>query len=144
VVALVASILVAVVSIVGIVLYGRRRPVGAPLSWGEAIAAATFGFFLMFWAYGVIPHQWLAYSGNELSWRPDKILLESGRWELFGIPIPPFTINYENLAHTIVVIIYGVFLGIHVWLWVFWQNRGKEKPVEIETTAYGRPLVRQG
>ena len=54
--------------------YGRRRPVGAPLSWGEAIAAATLVFGLMFWSYGVVPHQWLQWANNELQWTPTRKL----------------------------------------------------------------------
>jgi hypothetical protein len=28
-------------------------------------------------------------------------------------------------------------------LWSIWQGRGKERPKEIPTSAYGRPLVRK-
>lgn len=144
-VALVISFAIALAGIFGAVLwFGKRRSVGAPLTWGEAIVAATFAFAVMFWSYGVVPHQWLTYAGNELRWRPDAILLEEGKWELIGIPLPPFVINKENLSHMIVVGIYGVFLGLHVWAFTAWQNRAKVKPAELPTSEYGRPLVRQG
>ncbi len=139
-VALVISFAIALGGIAAIVVYGQRRPTDAPLSWGEAIAAATFAFALMFWAYGVVPHQWLTYAGNEQGWRPDKILVGPGSILEKGLP---FTLSYETLSHLIVVGIYGFFLVLHVAMWVVWQNRGKQKPVEIERTAYGRPLVRQ-
>jgi hypothetical protein len=145
VVAFVISFVIALVGTFGAVLwFGKRRPVGAPLSWGEAIGAATYTFALMFWAYGVVPHQWLTYAGNELRWRPDAILLEEGKWEILGIPIPPFVINKENLSHIITTLIYGLFLTLHVWAFMTWQNRAKVKPVELPTSEYGRPLVRQG
>lgn len=144
-VAFVVSFVIALVGTFGAVLwYGKRRPVGAPLSWGAAILGATYAFALMFWAYGVVPHQWLTYAGNELRWRPDAILAEEGKWEVIGIPIPPFVINKENLSHVIVTLIYGFFLTLHVWAFMTWQNRAKVKPVELPTSEYGRPLVRHG
>src|SRR5947209_20420114 len=73
--AFVSSILVLALGIGASMLVGHRRPVGTPLTWGEAFLAATFGFGLMILAYGVIPHQWLNYADNELLWRPDRILL---------------------------------------------------------------------
>ena len=146
-VALVLSFVIAMGGFGGIIAYGKRRPVGAPLSWGEAMVAATLGFALMFWAYGVVPHQWLTYSGNELSWRPDKILVGpelpfSGNEGLFEYFLP-FTLNYENLSHIVATVIYGLFLGMHVAIWAIWQDRAKQKPVEL-TSGYGRPLVKQG
>jgi hypothetical protein len=136
---------------VGVVMwYGNRRPLDATLSWGEAIAAATFAFFLMFWWYGVIPHQWLTVAGNEWNWRPDRILVEPGQFAtIFGVEIPitlpPFTMSYETLSHIIVVGIYGLALVLHVYLFMWWQNRGKRQEAAlavVPTSQYGRPLVR--
>ena len=146
-VALVLSLLIAFGGFFAVIWYGKRRPVGAPLSWGEAMLAGTLAFALMFWAYGVVPHQWLTYAGNELNWRPDKILVgptlpftgNEGVFEYFL----PFTVNYENINHIGAVIIYGVFLGMHVAIWAIWQDRAKAKPLEL-TSQYGRPLVKQG
>ena len=53
---------------------GRRRPPGAPFTWGEALVAATFVFGLMLLGYGIVPNQWLKWADNELLWRSDKIL----------------------------------------------------------------------
>ena len=46
----------------------------------------------------------------------------------------------------VVVVIYGVFLGLQIYLWVWWQNRGKRKAVPAlpASSSYGRPLVRKG
>jgi hypothetical protein len=147
VVALVLSFVIAMGGFGGIVAYGKRRPVGAPLSWGEAMAGAAAAFALMFWAYGVVPHQWLLYAENELRWRSDKILVgpqlpfsgDEGLFEYFL----PFTLSFENLSHLVAVAIYGLFLGMHVAGWAIWQDRAKQKPVEL-TSGYGRPLVKQG
>jgi hypothetical protein len=145
--AFVLSSIVALVGIAAVYLYGRRRPPGAPLSWGEAIVAATFGFALMFWCYGVVPHQWLTFADTNLQWRSDKALAgfrlpftgEEGVAEYFL----PFSASYENLSHIVVTVIYGVFLGVHVAAWVMWQNRSKSKAVVVPTSEYGRPLVKQ-
>jgi hypothetical protein len=141
VVAFVVSFAIAIAGIAAVVLYGRRRPVGAPVTWGEAIVAANFAFFLMFWAYGVVPHQWLTFANNEWQWTPTKGLVGPG-----GVleDALPFTLDYEKLRDLVVVVIYGIFLVAHVWLWAWWQDRAKARPAEIETSTYGRPLVRRG
>ena len=142
------SFVVAIAGMAGVMAYGRRRPVGAPLTWGEAIAAATFAFALMFWAYGVVPHQWLQWANNELRWTPSKKFLTVGQFELFNAPMPPFTIDYEKLRDLVVVGIYGFFLTAHVAMWALWQDRNKraEKRAqrELAPSTYGRPLVKQG
>ena len=139
-VAFIASILGLLVTLAVIVRYLVKRPVDAPLSWGEAMIAATFVFWVMFLAYGIVPHQWLAWADNELKWRKDKLLLGPG--DIFQEAIP-FTISYEALRDIIAVGIYGVLLVLHVGLWMVWQNRGKAKPAELPTSPYGRPLVRR-
>ena len=136
-VAFISTLLVGFAGVAGVVLYGKRRPVGAPLSWGEAMAAAVIAMFLFLWWYGVIPHQWLTYAEGELSWRPDKLLLEpSGN--------QPITVSYKTLADIIAVVIYGVGLALHITLWAVWNDRGKKKPAELPASRYGRPLVRKG
>jgi hypothetical protein len=147
VVAFVLSFAIAILGMLAIHLYGRHRPVGAPLSWGEAIAGATFVFFLMFWAYGVVPNQWLQWANNELGWTPAKNFVTVGQWTFINAPIPPFGINYEKLRDIVVVIIYGFFLTCHVAMFSAWQNRDKRAERraqrELAPSAYGRPLVKQ-
>ena len=74
-VAFVGSVALSIVMTAAILWYAKRRPVGTPVSWGEAMFAATYVFLLMFWAYGVVPHQWLTWADNELGWRSDAYLL---------------------------------------------------------------------
>jgi len=149
VIAFVLSMLIALAGFFGAISYGkRRRAVGAPLSWGEAVAAATFAFGLMFWAYGVVPHQWLTWAGNELNWRPDVALVGprlpgTGDEGIFEYALP-FSLNYENLNHIVAVLIYVLFLGMHVAAWAIWQDRAKVKPAAIPTSEYGRPLMKAG
>ena len=138
-VAFVLSLLVTFGGVGIVVLYAKRRPVGAPLTWGEAMAASAFAFFIMFMAYGVAPHQWLTYADNELNWRADKLLVGPGEI----VAKLPFTMTYQAVRDLVVVGIYGVMLALHVGMWVWWQKRGQAKPKEIETSPYGRPLVRK-
>lgn len=136
-VAFICTLLVGFAGVAGVALYGRRRPVGAPLSWGEAMAAAVVAMLLFVWWYAIIPHQWLTWAEGELSWRPDRYLVESTANQ-------PITVTYKALADIIAVVIYGVGIALHVGLWAFWNDRGKKKPAEIPASRYGRPLVRKG
>lgn len=140
-VAFVASILVAVVLTAAIFPYMKRRPVGTPLTWGEAMFGAVYVFFLFFWAYGVVPHQWLTLADNEWNWRADRLVAGPG-----GILQElPFTITYLVLRDLIAVAIYGVILVANVAMWAIWQGRGAtQQAPAIETSGYGRPLVKKG
>ncbi|MGY6502661.1 MAG: hypothetical protein ACXIVQ_17390 [Acidimicrobiales bacterium] len=133
-----AATLVALVLTAGIVWYMKRRPVGTPLTWGEAMFAATYVFFLFFWAYGVVPNQWLLLADNEWSWRSDMLVVGPGE----VLTYLPFEVTYVVVRDLIAIAIYGIVLVANVVLWMMWQGRGKEKGVEIETSRFGRPLVR--
>ena len=109
---------------------------------------ATYVFFILWWVYGVVPHQWLTWADSELNWRPDRFLVgpelpwtgDRGivEWAL------PFTMTYRVIRDLVAVIIYGVALGGNVVMWKQWQNRGKDKDAPKPTSEYGRPLVREG
>jgi hypothetical protein len=136
-VAFICTLLVGFAGVGAVLWYGKRRPVGAPLSWGEAMAAAFAAMFLFLWWYGVVPHQWLTWADGELGWRSDKLLFEPTGNQ-------PLTVSYQVLRDLIAVAIYGVGLGLHIAIWAIWNDRGKQKPVEIPASRYGRPLVRKG
>lgn len=150
-VAFVVSNLVLIAGIAIIFVIGKRRPVGTPTTWGEAIVGATFVFALMIVAYGIIPHQWLDYADNELLWRPDRILLGvSSAGFAFGDAARNMEgagrilMSYQALADTVAALLYGIFLGANVWLWAVWQKRGKKKPaLEAVTSRFGRPVIRK-
>lgn len=140
-VALIASTMV-VLGGVGIVMFLRgRRPNPAPLTWGEAMLAAAFVFAVMFFAFGVVPHQWLTYADSELGWRADRLVYGPG--DILDRALP-FTITYRSIRDLIVAGIYVVFVAGMVFLWALWQKRGRVKPAELETSAFGRPLVKVG
>ncbi|MBI2710449.1 MAG: hypothetical protein HYX34_12265 [Actinobacteria bacterium] len=155
-VAFVSSFLLAVLMVAAVMRYARRRPVGTPLTWGEAMFAATFVFFAMFWAYGVVAHQWLSWADNDLKWRSDAYLvgpastakLVIGGKTLMDFRNVPFNVSKQTIRDLVAVLIYGLFLGAHVTLWSTWQRRGelaqrRQKALEERTTAYGRPLARK-
>ena len=146
-VAFLTSFILAFVLLLPVVYVGKRRAPGDPFSWGEALLAATFVFFLFWWVYAIVPHLWLTYADNELGWRADSIVYgpldilrpqSAGGWF-------PMTVSYQVLRDIIAVAIYGIFLALPVIAWSKWQGRDDhtDKP-EIETTAFGRPLVKEG
>lgn len=146
-VAFVASCVIAAVVTGGIVAYSKRRPVGTPVTWGEAMAGALVVFFLMFWVYGVVPHQWLTWADNELNWRVDKFFVGPGgilRHQRDG-GFMPLDITYVVIRDIIAVAIYGVALGGNVALWSMWQKRGRSAEAGPPArSAFGRPLIREG
>lgn len=132
----------------GRLIFPCRRPVGTVLTWGEAMAAAVYVFFLLFILYGVVPHQWLTWAENELNWRPDRLVYGPGdilKPQANGGWLP-FTITYRTLEDVIAVLIYGVGLVGNVVLWSMWQNRDKVDQVSDapKSSEYGRPLVKEG
>ena len=141
------SVLVLLVMIAVAVAYGKRRPVGKPISWGEAAVGAVYVFFAMFMAYAVIPNQWLIHVQNGLGWRSDKKVY--GPWNILQAESQggkfPIEVNYLQIGDAITALIYIVFLGVQIYLFSWWQKRGKAKPTaELATSTYGRPLVRKG
>jgi hypothetical protein len=150
--ALVTAMLVVMVG-VGICLYvGSKRPIGTPVTWGEAMLGGTFVFAIMLVAYGVAPHQWLAYADNTLLWRADKLLVGvssagvvwgQGAKNLGGSG--RIIINYQAIRDIIASVIYIVFLGGQMYLWSVWQKRGRKKPGDVEaaTSRFNRPVLRK-
>ena len=120
--------------------YGIRRPVGKPLTWGEALLGGTYVYALIFLMYGVVPHQWLTLADGPLKWRKDAIL--AGPGSKGAMTWLPFSITKQTVRDLVVVVIYLLFFGAMIATWSLWQNRGKAKPVAIETSTYGRPLVK--
>lgn len=151
-VAFIVSILILVALVAAAMAYAPKRPVGTPITWGEAMVAATFVFFVLFWAYGVVPHQWLTWADSELGWRPDAIVFGPGGQGISigstrllpGLETFPMRIHKQVFRDVIATLLYVVLLGFNIWIWAWWQNRGKRAEAAPEpTSAYGRPLVKQ-
>jgi hypothetical protein len=133
-----------------VIPFGKRRPIGKPISWGEAMLGSAYVFLVLFLAYGVVPNQWLLHVQNGLGWRADKIVLGPGQiLKAQSTCNPecgqfPFTINYLQVGDAIVTMIYIAFLGLQIYMFSWWQKRGKKAPsTEVETSTYGRPLVKK-
>ena len=143
-VAFLFSFIVTVVMTLAVIPLAKRRPIGTPLSWGEAMVASVYAFFVMFLAYGVVPHQWLAHADGELNWRADRLVIGPKIGHLHLLQYPPFDITREVFRDIIAAGIYIVFFGLQIFVWVWWQKRGTKKTSAKElTSAYGRPLVKR-
>ena len=147
------SSIIATIVMVAICLYvGARRPIGTPVTWGEAMVGGTWVFAIMLLVYGIVPHQWLTFADNELLWRPDKLLvgISSGGvvWgndakDLGGTG--RILINYQAVRDIVATVIYVVALGAQMYLWSVWQKRGRKKPGDVEEarSRFGRPVLRK-
>ena len=147
-VAFVASWVVALVSLIPVFIIAKRRPADKVSTWGESMFGATYVFFVLFWIYGTVPHQWLTYADSELNWRSDNFLIgprlpwddSQGvlEWAL------PFTLSYGTVKDLIAVVIYGIGLVANVAMFVIWQKRGETVAApEIESQSrYGRPVIK--
>ena len=130
----------------GVIWYGKRRKPGTPTSWGEAMVGSVYAFFGMFMAFGVVPHEWIQHADKNLGWRKDKLI--SGPFDILKAKANggnfPFTLSYEALRDIIVVVIHVIFFAILIYLVSWWQKRGEATAAkEIETSTYGRPLVKK-
>ncbi len=143
--AFLASFVITVALSLAIIPYGKRRPVGKKTTWGEAMLGATYIFWVLFLSYGVVPHQWIDHADKNLGWSRDKLLVgwggflesqEAGGWF-------PFTLQYEAVRDTVVVLLHVFFFGLNIFMAVWWQKRGEVKAKELPTSTYGRPLVKK-
>ena len=128
-----------------VIPYGKRRAPGRPLSWGEAMIGAAYVFLILFLAFGVVPHQWIDHADKNLGWRKDKPLLGPGgilKSKANGGSFP-FDISYEAVRDIVVVVIHVIYVGLFIYIGSWWQKRGQQAAKEIETSTYGRPLVRK-
>jgi hypothetical protein len=144
-VAFLVSFIGAIALTLVVIPIGKRRPVGKPLSWGEGMLAATYAFGVMFLAFGIVPHQWIDHADKDLGWSKDKLLYgpfevlkpqSAGGWF-------PMTLQYEALRDVVVVVLHVIFFGLIIFIWSWWQKRGRVTTTEIATSSYGRPLVKK-
>ncbi len=165
-VAFFASLIVLILSVGATWEVGRRRKIGTPMTWGEAMVAAVWVFWLLFLAYGIVPHQWLTLADKELNWRKDSKgipagplrSLLSGESHYYSHKSNAFwpngvtffgrgkiELNKEHVRDLVATVLYIVFLGTHIVLWLKWQNRGKAKAAKAAlepVSAFGRPLAK--
>jgi len=125
---------------------GKRRPVGKPLTWGEAMLASVYAFAVMFLAFGVVPHQWIDHADKDLGWSKDNIIYGPGdilKPQEFGGWLP-LTLQYEAVRDVVVVLLHVLYFGMVIFMWRWWQQRGRAAPsTEVAISTYGRPLVKK-
>ena len=128
------------------VLMRRPKP-DRPATWSECIAGAVGVFAMMTLAYAVIPHEWITFSDGYLRWDTTQFVFRSGQ-DVFGLGIVNFPFNFDKhvIRDIIVLVIYGLGVGLNLALFVMWQKRGQEKPEAAEAapkkSRFGRPLRR--
>ena len=144
---LIWSIGLFVIGLVVFFLLMRRPKPDRPATWAECIAGAVGVFAMMTLAYAVIPHEWITFSDKYLQWDTTVFVFRSNQKMLFFPWNWPFNFDKHNIRDIIVVIIYGVAIGLNIGLSVLWQKRGQEKPEAEEATPkksrFGRPLRRR-
>ena len=77
-VAFLVSLTAATIMTLAAIPYGKRRPIGTPFSWGEAMLGATYAFGVLFLAFGVVPHQWIDHADKDLKWSRTRIVYGPG------------------------------------------------------------------
>jgi hypothetical protein len=155
-VAFITSLLILALLMAPIFPYAKRRKAGTPVTWGEAMVGSAYVFFILFWIYGVVPHQWLTWADAELQWSPSRIWLGPGVSSEMIVPlihahVPmgfrqafPMNVHAEVLRDIIATLIYVVALGVNMYLWVWWQKRGQRADAVVTPrSAYGRPIVKR-
>lgn len=144
---LIWSIGLFVIGLIVFFLLLRRPKPARPSTWAECIAGAVGVFAMMTLAYAVIPHEWITFSDKYLQWDTTVFVFRSNQKMLFFPWNWPFNFDKHNIRDIIVVIIYGVAIGLNIGLSVLWQKRGQEKPEAEEATPkksrFGRPLRRR-
>ncbi len=129
-----------------VIPYGKRRPKGTPVSWGESMLAAVYAFAVMFIAYGIVPDRWIQHADKNLGWSKQKLLFGVGdiiKPQAYGGWFP-FTVSYQELRDIIVVVIHVIFFALQIFIWMWWQKRGDTTTsTAVATSTYGRPLVKK-
>jgi hypothetical protein len=144
---LILSIAFFVIGLIIVFVLMRRPKPDRPATWSECIAGAVGVFGMMTLAYAVIPHEWITFSDKYLQWDTTVFVFRSHQKMLFFPWNWPFNFDKHNIRDIIVVVIYGIGIGLNIALFAMWQKRGTEKaeaPAEkARTSRFGRPLRRR-
>ena len=108
-VALIVSLVITFAMAAGIFVYAKRRKVGTPVTWGEAVLAGTYVFALSSWSTASCRTSGSPTPTPTFSWRKDKILAGPGSTGF--LEWLPFTITKYTLRDVVVTVIYIVFFG---------------------------------
>jgi hypothetical protein len=119
----------------------RRPKSDKPVTWAQAMLGAVGVFAMFLLGYGTVPHEWLTWGDSSLGLREDKILIKTY----------PISVSGRALRDSVAALIYIVFLGVNVVLWMKWQKRGQAKPKAVApatpepagTSAFSRPVTKK-
>ena len=139
-VAFATSLIVTILFGLGVVWYGKRRPVDAELTWGQAMAACVYVTAGMIVTFAILPDRWMAHAQGDLNMRSDAVLIGHGSHGIF--PQSPIIITKGTIADLVGTTIYIIGFMAVLRLWRFWQTRGQKVSDEVEKSTYGRPLVK--
>jgi hypothetical protein len=124
------AVIVTILYTLGLYWWGKRRPVGKPMSWGEAFlaAAVVFGWFVLI--YGLLPNAWLEWCDGALKWRADKI----------GIPLGD--LHYWRVGafhHTVFTL--RLLRNNRRYFWIFPVNKGLLFPGGLTFMGRGKIAI---
>ncbi len=119
----------------------KRPKSDQPATWAQSMLGALGVYALFLLGYGAVPHEWLTWADSSLGLREDKVLIKTY----------PITVSGRALRDSVAAIIYIVFLGVNVVLWIMWQKRGQKKPKPVAattpepagTSAFSRPVTKK-
>lgn len=144
--AFLASLIGSTLMVLAVIPYGKRRPMARKATWGESMLASVYLVFGLFLAFGVTPNEFIKHADQDLGWDRANIIFGPG-----GILRPqseggwnPITLQYQAVRDVIVVLIHVYFFVLLLAVWAWWQKREKPASKELETSTYGRPLVKKG
>ena len=142
------SFFLSTVLALAVIPYAKRRPKGKPVSWGEAMLAAVYAFGVMFLAFGIVPHHWIAHSDADLGVARRQHHLrpvrhpQAARRSAARFPI---TLPYEAIRDIVVVLHPRLVLrAAHLHLGLVAEAWRRQAGTEVATSTYGRPLVKKG
>jgi len=141
--------LLQVITMLVIVRLITNPPPRKALTWARAMAGAVLVSGLALLAFGSVPHEFLSFAGSGLHWdRRDLIMID--------LPALPFDISRQAVRDIAVAGLYTNSFAGALGLWIMWQRRremaeeqvqareGERVPVAVGTSAFGRPVARQG
>lgn len=127
---------------------GKARDPEEPATWAECFGGAVGIFALFVVGYAIVPSEWLNYANSYIQWGDNtKFVWHSGSQMLFFPVNWPFSLDYPALRDIVVALMYVVFLGVNLKLWVMWQKRHEVREQAATATdtparrsRFGRPL----
>ena len=124
------NLFLAIAATLAFYFYGRRRPVGKPITWGEGFLGAGAVFAYMIIIYALLPNSWLQWVTGALRWRADKIGIPLGplhHWRVDAGSTHLFTIDWLR--------------NNHKYLWFLPVNKGVLWPKGITFFGHGKLAV---